>query len=88
MIEIPAYRLAAASDLDLGIELVNALHKLRSGARMQTPSIDNLQLARQSLGERRRRAFSVGTGLGHLPSSTLLAMVMYLRPASRASTTA
>ena len=82
-------RLAAARDPDVRVKSVHALHKFGGGARVQALPVDDLQVARQRPRKRRGRGTVVfGAHLAHFPSSTLLAMVMYLRPASRASTTA
>ena len=88
---IAADRLSATRHADLGLESVDALHKFGRRAGVQTLAVDDFQLPEHPVGEYRRRrtraAFLVDL-LDHLAVKTLLATVMYLRPASRASITA
>src|SRR5581483_10551892 len=90
---VAAHRLAAARHLDLGVEAVDALDELGGRPRMQALAVDDADFARQGAGEFGRRgtilfACRGGFRFAHLPAKTLLATVMYLRPASRASPTA
>src|SRR5262249_36776663 len=75
--------LGAATDPDLGVEFLNRLHEFRRRPRMQAFLVDDVHDPRDGPGGGR-----FGSGSGHLPASTRLAIVMYFRPASWAKATA
>src|SRR5262245_26576087 len=88
---IAADGLAAARHPHVGVELFHRLHELGGGARVQALLVADLQ--HPADGALARRQVVRGTiggagGLVHLPVSTRLAMVMYLRPESCAAATA
>src|ERR1700730_17452757 len=87
-----ADNLAAAHDAHLGVEFLDRLDEAGGGARVQSFFIADGEHADDgALAQRRRIARAlVGAGrrLVHLPLSTRLAMVTYLRPASWAAATA
>src|SRR5579872_3029422 len=90
---IAADCLAATRNSDLGVETIDALYEFRRRSGVQALAIDDEHLTCAGAGELRRRRAIVVAGrltvrLAHLPANTLLATVMYLRPASRASPTA
>src|SRR6478736_7596959 len=74
----------AACHPDLGIEALDHLNEFCGSARVQTAFVDDGKFA----GQRTLRDARPGIGCGrrgvvaHLPASTRLAMVTYLRPAS------
>src|ERR1700674_252323 len=81
--------LAMAGHRDVGVEFFRRLHESRRSARMQTTAIDDLQHPRDRRGGVAGRPAVISSWrLAHFPASTRLAMVMYLRPASCAWTTA
>src|SRR5262249_45571515 len=67
---------------DLRVELLNRLYKFGGGARVQAFLIGDVHDPRDRAGR------GVCGRLSHLPASTRLAMVTYLRPASWAAATA
>src|SRR5262245_1964716 len=78
--------LVAAPHPDLGIVLLDRHHELGRGAGVQAAPVADRKHA-DDVG--RARLFVRGAGrLGHVPVSTRLAMVTYLRPASCAASTA
>src|SRR6202162_4071194 len=87
-----AHGLAAARHLHLGLEPLHCLHQPRRGSRVQAALVDDRQLPRERAPRQLRggRAVVVGRGwnIAHLPASTRLAILMYLRPASCAWATA
>src|SRR6202789_348776 len=87
---VAAYRFAAAGDLDLRVETLDALDEFRGRARVQALAVDDAHLSNLRSGEfrRRRTRLPFPDFVAHLPERTLLATVMYFRPASRASSTA
>src|SRR3974390_2304573 len=72
-----------ARDDNGGVELFSGLHEFGRGAGVQALLVYYLDLAHH-----RRAIFVAGSGSAHLPLSTRLAMVQYLRPASCAAVTA
>ena len=85
----PPDGLAAARDLDIRRKSVDALDELGGRPGVKSLAVDDQELAEKRAGNvRRRRAIVLWIGAVHLPASTLLATVMYFRPASRASSTA
>src|SRR5690606_22242903 len=72
--------LTVAADRDLGVERRGALDEPRRGARMQPPPIGDGDLPAHRPGCGGHRQAS--------PSRTSLATLIYLRPASRATTAA
>src|SRR6267154_301391 len=81
--------LGSAGDKDLGIELLHRHHEFGGGAGMQAALIADLQHTTDG----GRGPGGIGAAvrfahLAHLPFSTRLATVMYLRPASCAASTA
>ena len=91
MIESPPDRLAAARHGDFGLEAVDALNEFSGRAGVQALAVDDFHLAKlraREIGERRAGTALFVEIFAHLAESTLLATVIYLRPASRASITA
>src|SRR3984893_18581790 len=85
-----AHGFVAAGDGHVGVELLDREDELRRRARVQALAVDDGDYPHDRAFGRmlfRRRAFRVGR-FGHLPASTRLATVMYLRPASCAWATA
>src|SRR5579871_4570102 len=82
----------AARHAHLGVEFFHRLHELRRGAGVQAFFVADEEDADQRVGGRRRLvgcALAAAAGrCAHLPVSTRLAMVTYLRPASWAAATA
>src|SRR5580692_5199298 len=84
--------LAATHDAHLGVEFFDRLHEAGGGSRVQSFLVADGEHADDgALAQRRRIAralIGAGRSLVHLPLSTRLAMVTYLRPASWAAATA
>src|SRR6478735_1785189 len=75
--------LTAARHPDLGVELFDHLDKFGRGPRMQAALVDDLKFPRDGARGHGRPEFLFGrVVVAHLPASTRLAMVTYLRPAS------
>src|SRR5206468_9253595 len=75
--------LTAARHPDLGVELFDHLHELGRGPRVQAALVDDLKFPRNGARRDARPEFLFGrVVVAHLPASTRLAMVTYLRPAS------
>src|SRR6266540_2616636 len=73
----------AARHPDLGIEAFDHLDEFGRGARVQATLVDDLKFPRNGARRHAWPEFLSGRGLvAHLPASTRLAMVTYLRPAS------
>src|SRR5262249_15763597 len=86
---VAADALVAARHAHLRVELLDRLHEFRRSARVQAFPVDDLDVTGAGVGRRAPTgAFEALTGVAHFPLSTRLATVMYLRPASCASTTA
>ena len=86
MIEVPPDSLATAHDANVGIELLDRLHKTRGGASVQSLAIADGEDTDHGAFAKRRIIACTFVGVAgrfvHFPVSTLLAMVTYLRPAS------
>src|SRR5947208_742977 len=76
--------LAAACHPDLGIEALDHLNEFCGCARVQAAFVDDGKFARHRTLRDARPGIGVGrrSVVAHLPASTRLAMVTYLRPAS------
>ena len=82
MIDVPPTVMPSFATVTLGIEAVDDLDELGRGARMQAALVDDQQISRdQTIAPMR-------AGAAHLPLRSWLATLMYLRPASAASSTA
>src|SRR5438105_3365944 len=76
--------LAAARHPDFGIEALDGLDEFSGGARVQSAFVDDEKLAGDGACRHARpgNVFGRRDVVVHLPASTRLAMVTYLRPAS------
>src|SRR5438105_7919286 len=76
--------LAAARHPDFGIEALDGLDEFRRGARVQSAFVDDEKFAGDGACRHARpgNVFGRRDVVVHLPASTRLAMVTYLRPAS------
>src|SRR6184192_1234996 len=76
--------LAAARHPDFGIEALDGLDEFSGGARVQSAFVDDEKLAGDGACRHARpgNIFGRRDVVVHLPASTRLAMVTYLRPAS------
>src|SRR5579871_6209119 len=83
-----AHGLLAAGDLDLCAVGLRDLHELGRGAGVQSLFVADFQLPHDGCAGLRVFGIHGADALAHLPLSTRLAMVTYLRPASWAAVTA
>src|SRR5450755_1991018 len=77
-----------ARDGDGGVELFGGLHEFGRGAGVQALLVDDLDLTHNGGGAILGQTVIRLSGAVHLPVSTRLAIVQYLRPASWAAATA